>query len=73
MASGLAAAATVALAFAGYASRLVPGPQWLLAVLLVVGAGAMNLVGVREASRANAVFTLVEAAGLVVVIVLGGA
>jgi amino acid transporter len=69
--AGIATTATVALAFAGYASRLLPLSPWLIASGLVLAAVGLNLVGVREASRVNIVFTLVEAAGLVAVIVVG--
>lgn len=71
VAAGVAMTATVALAFAGYASLFVAAPAWLLAGTLVVVAVALNIVGVNEASWANAVFTLIEVAGLVALIVVG--
>lgn len=69
--AGIATTATVALAFAGYASRFLTISPWPIAAGLVLAAVGLNLVGVREASRVNIVFTLVEAAGLVAVIVVG--
>jgi amino acid transporter len=69
--AGLATTATVSLAFAGYAATFVALPAWALAGGLVLAAVALNLVGVREASWANVVFTLIEAAGLVALIVVG--
>jgi amino acid transporter len=69
--SGIATAATVALAFAGYASRLVPFPRWAIAAALIVAVLGLNVVGVREASWANIVFTLIEAAGLIALIAIG--
>jgi basic amino acid/polyamine antiporter, APA family len=69
--TGIATAATVALAFAGYASLFTSLPLWMIAVALVVAMGALNALGVNEASWANIVFTLVEAAGLVALIVVG--
>jgi amino acid transporter len=66
--ASLAAAAAVALAFAGYASRFVGAHPWLLAAGLVAAAVAVNLLGVGKASSANVAFTLVEAAGLVAVV-----
>ena len=71
VATGVATTATVALAFAGYASLFVSFPLWMIAVALVVAVAALNVVGVNEASWANIVFTLVEAAGLVALIVVG--
>jgi APA family basic amino acid/polyamine antiporter len=70
----LAAAATtgtVALSFAGYLATLVAAPEPLLAAGLIAAVSAINLVGVREAGWANAVATIIEASGLVVVIGLG--
>jgi APA family basic amino acid/polyamine antiporter len=69
--AGMATAATVAMAFAGYASLFVAAPPWLIAVVLIAAAVALNVVGVREASWANIVLTLVETAGLVALIVVG--
>ena len=69
--AGFATTATVALAFAGYASLFIAFPPWMIAGTLVTVAVAVNVVGVREASWANIVFTLIEAAGLVALIVVG--
>jgi APA family basic amino acid/polyamine antiporter len=71
VATGVATTATVALAFAGYASLFVTLPLWTIAVALVVAMAALNVLGVNEASWANIVFTLVESAGLVALIVVG--
>jgi basic amino acid/polyamine antiporter, APA family len=70
-AAGVATTATVCLAFAGYASLFVTFPSWLIAVALVAMVVALNVVGVTEASWANIAFTLIEAAGLVAIIVVG--
>ena len=69
--AGFATTATVALAFAGYASLFGAFPPWVFAGTLVAVAVAVNVVGVREASWANIGFTLIEAAGLVALIVVG--
>ena len=71
VATGITTTATVSLAFAGYASRFLPFPPWVLAAMLIVAPGALNVLGSSEASRANIVFTLVEAAGLVALIIVG--
>lgn len=69
--SGVATAATVALAFAGYASLFVAIPSWMVAVAVVVVVVALNVIGVKESSWANVLFTLIEAGGLVAVIAVG--
>jgi amino acid transporter len=71
VATGVATTATVALAFAGYAERFVPFPLWTIAVALVIAVAALNVIGANEASWANIVFTLIEAAGLVALIIVG--
>jgi amino acid transporter len=71
VATGIATTATVALAFAGYASLFISVPLWTIAVALVVAMGALNVLGAKEASWANIVFTLIESAGLVALIVVG--
>lgn len=71
VATGIATTATVALAFAGYASLFIPLPLWTIAVTAVMAMAALNILGAKEASWANIVFTLVESAGLVALIVAG--
>lgn len=69
--AGVATAATVSLAFGGYGSALLGVPAWALAVGLIVAVCALNAIGVREAAWANVLFTLVEAGGLVALVVVG--
>lgn len=69
--SGVATAATVSLAFAGYASLFVSIPSGIVASAVVAVVVILNVIGVRESSWANVVFTLIEAGGLVAVIVVG--
>ena len=69
--ASIAMTATVALAFAGYATLFVALPPGMIAATLVMIALALNIVGVNEASWVNIVFTLIEAAGLVALIVVG--
>jgi amino acid transporter len=71
IATGVATTATVALAFAGYARVFVPLPLWMIAATLVAAVFALNVLGVQEASWVNIVFTLIEAAGLVALVVVG--
>jgi amino acid transporter len=69
--AGLATSATVALSFAGYASRFVAAPPWMVSAALLLATVILNVIGLREASWANIIFTLVETAGLVALIVVG--
>lgn len=71
VATGMATTATVSLAFAGYASRFASFPPWQVAVAVVVGGATLNALGVNEASWANIVFTLIEVAGLMALIIVG--
>lgn len=69
--SGTATSATVATAFAGYASEFVAFPAWMLAAALIALAAGLNVVGIRESSTVNVVFTLIEIAGLVALVAVG--
>jgi amino acid transporter len=69
--SAAATAATVALAFGGYLSTLAGVATWIVAPLLIVVLAGVAIAGVRESTWMVVAFTLVEAAGLVAVIVLG--
>ena len=66
-----ATACTVALAFAGYLSTFIEVPAFVVAFALLALGTAINLVGIRESSWINIVFTLIEIAGLVLVIWVG--
>lgn len=57
-------ATTVALAFGGYLRVFVDVPAWITAVVLLVAATSLNLVGMRQSTWLNATFTLIEVAGL---------
>ena len=69
--SGAATAATVSLAFAGYLRIFIDAPLWLSAFLLLAVCTAINVWGIREASWANILLTLIEIGGLVLVIAAG--
>jgi len=69
--ASVATAATVSLAFAGYASLFVGVPAAWIAIGLLVAVGLVNVIGVQEAAWANALFTVIEASGLVALIVVG--
>jgi amino acid transporter len=69
--SGTATSATVAIAFAGYFTSLLEASPLVVAWAVLLGAFALNLVGVQQSGWVNTAFTLIEAGGLVVFIVLG--
>ena len=64
-------AATVALGFGGYLIQFVNLPIIISAILLIGILSVVNFIGIRESSWTNIVFTIIEAAGLILVIVIG--
>ena len=74
--SGVVSLATVARAFAGYLLEFftaTSSPVWQVASMLLFLAllGGINFWGIQQSSRANIVCTLIESAGLLLVIALG--
>ncbi|MHA1914333.1 MAG: APC family permease [Promethearchaeota archaeon] len=73
--SGILSAATVALGFAGYLADLIGfSPYFLVvifAVILVVIVSLINFVGIRASTWTNIIFTLIEASGLILIIIIG--
>jgi basic amino acid/polyamine antiporter, APA family len=69
--SGAATTATVAISFAGYLQSFVDLPAALVALGVIAAAAGLNLVGIKESGWVNIAFTLLEAGGLVIFIVLG--
>jgi len=73
--SGIFSAATVALGFAGYLASLIGvSPIFLVvifAVILIVILGLINFVGIRASTWTNIIFTLIEASGLILIIIIG--
>ena len=73
--SGILSAATVALGFAGYLADLIGfSPYFLIlifAVILIVIVSLINFVGIRASTWTNIIFTLIEASGLILIIIIG--
>ncbi len=69
--SGILGAATVSLGFAGYFSDLVGLPVIPSAILIVLVLAGILLAGIKETARAAIVMTLIEAGGIVMVILIG--
>lgn len=68
---GCVAAATVALGFGGYFQAITGVPQLAAAVGLIAVMSYLNFYGIKESSRANILFTIIEASGLILIILLG--
>nr|WP_269086666.1 APC family permease [Actinosynnema sp. ALI-1.44] len=72
LAAGVVSVAALARGFAGdYLAQFVRLPVPLVAVIFLVALGLINARGIKESLRANVVATLIEVAGLILVVVLG--
>ena len=69
--SGVTSAAALARAFGGdYMSAFIDAPTSLVAIIFLVAVAALNARGIEQSLRVNIVFTLIELAGLLLVIVI---
>ncbi|QLH07791.1 APC family permease [Nitrosopumilus ureiphilus] len=64
-------AATVALGFGGYFAEFVDIPIITSAMGLLIILSIVNFVGIRESSWTNTIFTIIEASGLILIIIIG--
>jgi len=69
--SAMITAATVALGFGGYFSEFFNIPITISAIALIGILSMINFIGIRESSWINTIFTIIEASGLILVIVIG--
>jgi APA family basic amino acid/polyamine antiporter len=69
--TGIISVSTVALGFAGYFQGLFGLPRVLVALVLIAVLSCVNYLGIKESTRMNILFTLVEAAGLIFFVVIG--
>lgn len=69
--AGCASAATVALAFSSYLQHFITAPRLAVAAILLILFTGINIIGIKQSTWTNAVFTLIEAAGLALFIWLG--
>ncbi len=65
-------ASAVALGFARYFAFFVPLNHVMIAMGLMLTMASINFWGIKESARFNVVATLIEVAGLMLVIVVGG-
>lgn len=61
-------ASTISLGFGGYFTTISGVPIVIAAIMSIIGLSFLNFLGIRESSSVNIVFTIVEAAGLALVI-----
>lgn len=71
VAAGITSAATLAKGFAGYLGTFVPIPELALSIGLLLMIGGLAIKGINESALVAGIFTLVEIAGLLLVIVVG--
>lgn len=70
--SGVVSMSAVAHACAGYVQSVAGGvPEWSVWLLFVAFVSGVNFWGIRQSSMTNIIFTLIEASGLFLVIVVG--
>lgn len=70
--SGLTSMATASRVFAGYFSGLVPiVPENMVIAFFALSVGAIVYVGIKESMWANAICTVIEVTGLLIVIAAG--
>lgn len=68
---GIMGGATVALGFAGYFAALFATPILGTAIVLMLVVGLIMFWGIKQSTRLAVAFTLVETAGLLIIIALG--
>ncbi|MDM7940022.1 MAG: amino acid permease [Methanothrix sp.] len=69
--SGVIGAATVALGFAGYFRSLMGTPLVPSALVLLISLCAIALAGIKQSAQVAVILTIIEASGLIFVIILG--
>jgi APA family basic amino acid/polyamine antiporter len=73
--SGLFSATTVAFGFAGYLASLIGIPSNLIiipiGIALIIILSIINYIGIKTSTSTNIIFTLIEAAGLIFIIIIG--
>ena len=69
--AGIVSSATIAHGFAGYLRVFVDLPQWSLITMLLLVLGLLAAWGIGQSVRVAALLTLVEIAGLLIIIFVG--
>ena len=71
VAASIIAAVTVAFGFAGYFTHIFGGSITITAAVLMIILSVINYIGIKESSRFNIISTIIETAGLIIVIAVG--
>ena len=71
IAGSIIGAATVAMGFANYFSALFDTPVVTIAFAVLIVCGIILIVGVKETAAFTILFTLIEAAGLIIIMIIG--
>ena len=66
--TGTISSATITTGFVGYMKLFVDVPDWLIILLLVASLGAIAAIGVHESVLLASIITLIEVAGILLVI-----
>jgi amino acid transporter len=69
--AGIISAAAIAHGFAGYLQVFFDLPRWLVITVMLLVLGGLTAWGINQSVRVAAVFTLAEAAGLLLIIFVG--
>lgn len=69
--AGIVSSATIAHGFAGYMQVFVDMPQWSIITLMLIVLGLLAAWGIRQSVRVAALLTVVEIAGLLIIIFVG--
>ncbi|MCD6402947.1 MAG: amino acid permease [Candidatus Aenigmarchaeota archaeon] len=69
--SSVVGAATLALGFAGYFVSVIGGNLLFVAIASIIILSFINFYGIKESAKLNILFTLIEASGLIMIIILG--
>ncbi|MCB1368630.1 MAG: amino acid permease [Rhodobacteraceae bacterium] len=69
--SATIAGAAISLGCAGYVAVLVPLPEWVIVIIIVLAMGALAMKGVLESVAFAGLLTLIEIAGLAIIVAAG--
>jgi basic amino acid/polyamine antiporter, APA family len=69
--AGIVSSATIAHGFAGYMQVFIDLPQWSLITLMLLVLGLLAAWGISQSVRVAALLTVVEIAGLLIIIFVG--
>ncbi|MEW5892784.1 MAG: APC family permease [Pseudomonadota bacterium] len=70
--TGVVSGATLVRGFVGYFQLFLPLPDWLIVTSLIFGLWALAAWGIAESVRVAALITLIEVAGLLLIIAVAG-